>query len=68
MLPDKTVLNYDKIKNLIKMSKTKPATEKEIAAEGIKPEEYQEIINRLGRHPNKAELGMFGIMWSEHCC
>ena len=40
----------------------------EIAAEGIKPEEYQEIVNRLARHPNKAELGMFGVMWSEHCC
>jgi phosphoribosylformylglycinamidine synthase len=41
---------------------------KEIAAEGIKPEEYEEIVRRLGRHPNKAELGMFGVMWSEHCC
>ncbi len=40
----------------------------EIAAEGIKPEEYEEIVHRLGRHPNKAELGMFGVMWSEHCC
>ncbi|MGP0128563.1 MAG: phosphoribosylformylglycinamidine synthase subunit PurL [cyanobacterium endosymbiont of Rhopalodia musculus] len=40
----------------------------EIAAEGIKPEEYEEIVRRLGRHPNKAELGMFGVMWSEHCC
>ncbi|WP_088243257.1 phosphoribosylformylglycinamidine synthase subunit PurL [Calothrix rhizosoleniae] len=39
-----------------------------IAAEGIKPQEYEEIVNRLGRHPNKAELGMFGVMWSEHCC
>ncbi len=45
-----------------------PFSEEEIANEGIKPEEYQEIINRLGRHPNKAELGMFGVMWSEHCC
>ena len=45
-----------------------PFTPEEIAAEGIKPEEYQEIVNRLGRHPNKAELGMFGVMWSEHCC
>ena len=43
-------------------------TPEEIANEGIKPEEYQEIVNRLGRHPNKAELGMFGVMWSEHCC
>ena len=45
-----------------------PFSDKEIAAEGIKPEEYQEIVRRLGRHPNKAELGMFGVMWSEHCC
>ena len=45
-----------------------PFSPAEIAAEGIKPEEYQEIVNRLGRHPNKAELGMFGVMWSEHCC
>ncbi len=35
---------------------------------GIKPEEYQEIVKRLGREPNLAELGMFGVMWSEHCC
>jgi phosphoribosylformylglycinamidine synthase len=45
-----------------------PFRPEEIASEGIKPEEYQEIVNRLGRHPNKAELGMFGVMWSEHCC
>ncbi|MEM7713762.1 MAG: phosphoribosylformylglycinamidine synthase subunit PurL, partial [Cyanobacteria bacterium P01_A01_bin.68] len=45
-----------------------PFSTEEIAKEGIKPEEYQEIVKRLGRHPNKAELGMFGVMWSEHCC
>ena len=45
-----------------------PFSAAEIASEGIKPEEYQEIVNRLGRHPNQAELGMFGVMWSEHCC
>ncbi|MEM1168195.1 MAG: phosphoribosylformylglycinamidine synthase subunit PurL [Cyanobacteria bacterium P01_H01_bin.35] len=49
------------------MSQT-PFSPEEIASEGIKPEEYQEILNRLDRHPNKAELGMFGVMWSEHCC
>jgi phosphoribosylformylglycinamidine synthase II len=48
---------------------SKPAfSAEEIAAEGLKPEEYAEIVRRLGRHPNKAELGMFGVMWSEHCC
>ncbi len=45
-----------------------PFSPQEIASEGIKPEEYAEIVRRLGRHPNKAELGMFGVMWSEHCC
>jgi len=45
-----------------------PFSAEEIAAEGLKPDEYAEIVKRLGRHPNKAELGMFGVMWSEHCC
>ena len=45
-----------------------PFSPQEIASEGIKPDEYTEIVRRLGRHPNKAELGMFGVMWSEHCC
>ena len=45
-----------------------PFSPEEIAAERLKPEEYEEIVRRLGRHPNKAELGMFGCMWSEHCC
>jgi phosphoribosylformylglycinamidine synthase len=47
---------------------TAPFTTAEIASEGIKPAEYAEIVRRLGRHPNRAELGMFGVMWSEHCC
>ncbi|WP_041698351.1 phosphoribosylformylglycinamidine synthase subunit PurL [Thalassoporum mexicanum] len=47
---------------------TAPFSAAEIAAEGIKPDEYKELVQRLGRHPNKAELGMFGVMWSEHCC
>jgi phosphoribosylformylglycinamidine synthase subunit PurL len=45
-----------------------PFSPQEIAAEGLKPDEYEEIVRRLGRHPNQAELGMFGVMWSEHCC
>ncbi|MEL6353174.1 MAG: phosphoribosylformylglycinamidine synthase subunit PurL [Cyanobacteria bacterium J06627_28] len=40
----------------------------DIASEGLTPDEYDEIVSRLGRHPNRAELGMFGVMWSEHCC
>ncbi|MEB3357437.1 MAG: phosphoribosylformylglycinamidine synthase subunit PurL [Synechococcales bacterium] len=45
-----------------------PCSAADIAREGLKPEEYDEIVRRLGRHPNRAELGMFGVMWSEHCC
>jgi phosphoribosylformylglycinamidine synthase II len=45
-----------------------PFSPEQIAAEGIKPAEYDDIVQRLGRHPNLAELGMFGVMWSEHCC
>jgi phosphoribosylformylglycinamidine synthase II len=45
-----------------------PFSAEDIAAEGLKPDEYEEIVRRLGRHPNLAELGMFGVMWSEHCC
>jgi phosphoribosylformylglycinamidine synthase len=47
---------------------TAPFSPEDIAGEGIKPDEYDEIVRRLGRHPNWAELGMFGVMWSEHCC
>jgi phosphoribosylformylglycinamidine synthase II len=36
--------------------------------EGLSEADYQEINRRLGRPPNRAELGMFGVMWSEHCC
>ncbi len=30
--------------------------------------EYQKIVNHLGREPNFNELGMFSVLWSEHCC
>src|SRR5512142_3316476 len=34
---------------------------------GITPEEYQKIIRLLGREPSMTELGIFSVMWSEHC-
>jgi len=40
----------------------------ELAAEyGLKPEEYAKILERIGREPNTVELGVFSVMWSEHC-
>jgi phosphoribosylformylglycinamidine synthase subunit PurL len=34
---------------------------------GLTTAEYQKIIEILGREPNKVELGMYSLMWSEHC-
>ncbi|NLJ73031.1 MAG: phosphoribosylformylglycinamidine synthase subunit PurL [Syntrophomonadaceae bacterium] len=34
---------------------------------GLNDEEYSQIIEILGREPNYLELGMFSVMWSEHC-
>jgi len=38
-----------------------------VAQHGITPEEYQRILSILGREPNFTELGIFSVMWSEHC-
>ncbi|MBU4193985.1 MAG: phosphoribosylformylglycinamidine synthase subunit PurL [Actinomycetia bacterium] len=34
---------------------------------GLTSEEYKRIVETLGREPNKVELGMYSVMWSEHC-
>src|SRR5580765_805736 len=34
---------------------------------GLKPDEYDRIVTALGREPNLTELGIFSVMWSEHC-
>ena len=34
---------------------------------GLKADEYAVILDRLGREPNDVELGVFSVMWSEHC-
>ena len=38
-----------------------------IARHGLSEEEYGKIITILGRAPNLTELGLFSVMWSEHC-
>ncbi len=39
-----------------------------LKVENLTCDDYEEICKRLGRKPNRTELGMFGVMWSEHCC
>jgi phosphoribosylformylglycinamidine synthase len=34
---------------------------------GLKDEEYARIVELIGREPNLTELGLFSVMWSEHC-
>ncbi|CTQ31840.1 phosphoribosylformylglycinamidine synthase subunit PurL [Jannaschia rubra] len=38
-----------------------------IAAHGLKDEEYQRILDIIGREPSFTELGIFSAMWNEHC-
>jgi phosphoribosylformylglycinamidine synthase len=45
-----------------------PAITPQIVQEhGLTPEEYQKIQRLLGREPSFTELGIFSVMWSEHC-
>ena len=44
-----------------------PQTAADAASQGIKADEYAILLDRLGRAPNKVELGIFSVMWSEHC-
>ena len=34
---------------------------------GLSPDEYQRVLEILGREPTYTELGVFSVMWSEHC-
>ncbi len=38
-----------------------------VAQHGLSPEEYARILDVLGRAPSLTELGVFSVMWSEHC-
>ena len=47
---------------------TEPAiTPDLIAAHGLKPDEYDRILEIIGREPSFTELGIFSAMWNEHC-
>ena len=38
-----------------------------VAAHGMKPDEYQRLLEIIGREPSYTELGIFSAMWNEHC-
>ena len=43
------------------------ATPELLKTHGITPEEYERIVQALGREPSITELGIYSVMWSEHC-
>ncbi|NUS99770.1 MAG: phosphoribosylformylglycinamidine synthase subunit PurL [Sphingomonas sp.] len=49
---------------VLEASRISPET---VAEHGLSPEEYERILKALGREPNLVELGIFSVMWSEHC-
>ncbi len=49
------------------MNEEPKVTKELIAAHGITEAEYASICDLLGREPNFTELGIFSVMWSEHC-
>lgn len=44
-----------------------PATAEILSQHGLTEDEYRRIVELLGREPNITEIGMFSVMWSEHC-
>ena len=42
-------------------------TSEMVTEHGLKAEEYDRILADLGREPTLPELGVFSVMWSEHC-
>ena len=47
---------------------TEPAITPELVTKhNLTPDEYQKILDILGRPPSYTELGIFSVMWSEHC-
>ncbi len=49
------------------MSSQPSLTPAEVSAHRLTWDEYQRIVELLGREPSFTELGIFGVMWSEHC-
>ena len=46
---------------------TSEITPEIVEQHGLSPEEYQRCLKIMGREPNLTELGIFSVMWSEHC-
>ena len=55
------------IDSVTSVAKEPTITPEVLRDHGISPEEYEHILKSLGREPTFTELGIFSVMWSEHC-
>ena len=53
--------------NAAKPSTAPAITPETVASHGFKGDEYPRLLKILGREPSMTELGIFSVMWSEHC-
>ncbi|AGY60034.1 phosphoribosylformylglycinamidine synthase subunit PurL [Gloeobacter kilaueensis] len=53
---------------MIAPTESSPFSPADLARHRLSAQEYRRITDLIGRHPNLNELGMFSVMWSEHCC
>ena len=64
-MPD--ILGFSQYGEALKQ-KSEPEVNLELAEEhGLNPQEYRRILKIMGRAPTYTELGIFSVMWSEHC-
>ncbi len=57
----------ENVKKAGAMGQNMEITPEVVAEHGLAEEEYRHIVEVLGRTPNITELGIFSVMWSEHC-
>ena len=58
---------YESRKPLMQDTASSKITPEIVAQHGLKPDEYERLLQILGREPRITELGIFSVMWSEHC-
>jgi phosphoribosylformylglycinamidine synthase subunit PurL len=64
-IPDHPIRTRDRVSSITTLP---PDRARQLAAEyGLKPDEYDRVLAILGRQPSLTELGIFSVMWSEHC-
>ncbi len=57
----------DHIPDTVENAAATPEKDQPFHLLGLKPDEYQQIRDILGRRPTSGELAMYSVMWSEHC-